>query len=298
MKKFCSFCFISFLFFFQASIAQKSNNNSDKKKLIGFHFNTNDVVTPKNWKVNNSIQFPAGLQNSDLGFSISYYQTVASHVDFSTKATVFFHDYTLVDRLSNSSTSQKFGIEINPSFNVNVFRPTHPFNAFISAGITSGVYSNKWGFTVPACLGLSLYLNNKIFLIIESQYRFTLSKEVLSDNLFHSFGIAFNINKHIKTEKSEKKDVVILTSNTTDSDNDGIIDNEDKCPLIAGFAKYQGCPVPDTDKDGINDEEDGCPSVVGFAKYKGCPVPDTDGDGINDEEDKCIDLKGDRKSVV
>jgi len=77
-----------------------------------------------------------------------------------------------------------------------------------------------------------------------------------------------------------------------DRDNDGINDDVDKCPDIAGLAKYEGCPIPDTDKDGINDEEDKCPNEPGTAKYNGCPIPDTDKDGINDEEDKCPNEAG------
>jgi outer membrane protein OmpA-like peptidoglycan-associated protein len=77
-----------------------------------------------------------------------------------------------------------------------------------------------------------------------------------------------------------------------DRDNDGVLDTEDKCPDVAGSAKYQGCPIPDTDGDGLNDELDKCPAVAGTAKYQGCPIPDTDGDGINDEKDKCATIKG------
>ncbi len=77
-----------------------------------------------------------------------------------------------------------------------------------------------------------------------------------------------------------------------DTDGDGINDENDKCPTVSGLARYQGCPIPDTDKDGINDEEDKCPTVPGLARYQGCPIPDTDGDGVNDEEDKCPTVKG------
>ncbi len=77
-----------------------------------------------------------------------------------------------------------------------------------------------------------------------------------------------------------------------DTDGDGINDEEDKCPNERGTAKYNGCPIPDSDKDGINDEEDKCPNQPGTAKYQGCPVPDTDGDGINDEQDKCPSQAG------
>ncbi len=77
-----------------------------------------------------------------------------------------------------------------------------------------------------------------------------------------------------------------------DTDKDGINDESDKCPTVAGLAKYQGCPIPDSDKDGVNDEEDKCPTVAGLAKYQGCPIPDTDNDGVNDEEDKCPTIPG------
>ena len=77
-----------------------------------------------------------------------------------------------------------------------------------------------------------------------------------------------------------------------DRDGDGVPDATDRCPDVAGLARYQGCPIPDRDNDGVNDELDKCPDVPGLARYQGCPIPDTDGDGVNDEEDKCINEKG------
>lgn len=80
-----------------------------------------------------------------------------------------------------------------------------------------------------------------------------------------------------------------------DKDGDGVTDRNDKCPDIAGLAKYKGCPAPDADKDGVADEEDKCPSVAGWPKYAGCPVPDTDKDGVDDESDKCPEIAGTAK---
>ena len=77
-----------------------------------------------------------------------------------------------------------------------------------------------------------------------------------------------------------------------DTDKDGIYDDVDKCPTVAGLPRYQGCPIPDTDGDGINDEEDSCVTVAGLPRYHGCPIPDTDKDGVNDEEDSCINVAG------
>jgi outer membrane protein OmpA-like peptidoglycan-associated protein len=82
------------------------------------------------------------------------------------------------------------------------------------------------------------------------------------------------------------------TVTVVDTDKDGIPDTEDKCPTVAGLAKYNGCPIPDTDNDGINDENDKCPTVPGVERYQGCPIPDSDNDGINDEEDNCPHLAG------
>ncbi len=83
-----------------------------------------------------------------------------------------------------------------------------------------------------------------------------------------------------------------LFAGCPDSDSDGITDANDECPMMAGILKYKGCPIPDTDKDGVNDEVDKCINVAGVAKYDGCPIPDTDKDGINDDNDKCITVAG------
>ncbi|MEI9945507.1 MAG: DUF5723 family protein [Chitinophagaceae bacterium] len=105
------------------------------------------------------------------------------------------------------------------------------------------------------------------------------------------FGIRFgSLQKKEKKQKETFVDKVITTP--VDTDNDGVYDANDKCPTVAGLAKYQGCPVPDTDRDGINDEDDQCPTITGLIKYKGCPVPDTDNDGVNDEYDKCPSVPG------
>ena len=73
-----------------------------------------------------------------------------------------------------------------------------------------------------------------------------------------------------------------------DSDADGIQDKVDACPNIAGIAKFNGCP--DTDGDGVSDKEDGCPTIAGLPAFGGCP--DTDGDGVEDRKDKCPNIAG------
>ncbi|HYK55150.1 MAG TPA: OmpA family protein, partial [Flavisolibacter sp.] len=87
-----------------------------------------------------------------------------------------------------------------------------------------------------------------------------------------------------------------LTKGCPDRDGDGIADKDDECPDVAGLLQYKGCPVIDTDGDGIIDREDKCPFVAGSKKYQGCPIPDTDNDGVNDEEDQCPEVAGTKEN--
>ncbi len=85
-----------------------------------------------------------------------------------------------------------------------------------------------------------------------------------------------------------------------DRDGDGVFDDEDACPDVAGRRtndpKTNGCPRTDRDADGVFDDEDACPTVPGRRtddpKTNGCPRTDRDGDGVFDDEDACPDLKG------
>ncbi len=80
-----------------------------------------------------------------------------------------------------------------------------------------------------------------------------------------------------------------------DSDEDGIADDEDKCPEIPedfdGFMDEDGCPDYDNDEDGIYDSKEECPDQAedfdGFLDRDGCPDPDNDNDNVPDMEDKC-----------
>ena len=84
-----------------------------------------------------------------------------------------------------------------------------------------------------------------------------------------------------------------------DTDHDGIPDNEDACPGVAGVRtmdpKTNGCPPPppDRDHDGVVDSDDLCPDEpVGDhpdPKRPGCPAKDSDGDGVYDYDDMCPD---------
>ena len=76
---------------------------------------------------------------------------------------------------------------------------------------------------------------------------------------------------------------------TKDSDQDGVVDSEDKCPDTPVGAKVdeRGCPI-DSDKDGVPDGLDKCPDTPPGAHVDatGCPT-DADQDGVPDGLDQC-----------
>jgi len=295
--------------------AQVNDYSSAKKgTLFGIHFDAIDFKTPVTWKNTSSSRDFAGLKDMDFGFSLSYWKGLTSRIDFSTKVNTLIHNYSSEDR-NIATTKTEVGIELEPTLNVKALKDNNFINPFLTVGIGGGYYTGEWGAYVPTGVGVQLNFNSVTYLLIQAQYRWTLSKEKVKDNLFYSFGLAQNFGAEKKPkvvpppppppvldrdgdgvndvdDKCPDTPGLAALQGCPDKDGDGIADGDDACPDVAGVAKYKGCPIPDTDGDGINDEQDKCPTVKGFARYQGCPIPDTDGDGVNDEEDKCPNRPG------
>ncbi len=301
-----------------SSFAQKSMGRGDKKgSLIGIHFNVQDFDAPLHIKNPSTGKGYTKLKDMDKGFSISFWKGLTRKVDFSLKANASFRDYHAI--YYGPTNKFEIGAELEPTINIRPFDDQALFNPFLTVGVGGGLYTDHLGAYIPAGLGLQLNLKSVTYVFVQAQYRWTLTKKTLGDNLFYSVGIAQNVGREkikvvpppppppvvVEVPKDRDGDGVLDVDDKCpdvaglaslqgcpDRDGDGITDAQDKCPDVPGLARYQGCPSPDTDKDGINDELDKCPTVPGIARYQGCPIPDTDGDGVNDEEDKCINEKG------
>ena len=310
MKQKLALAFISVLFSF-AALAQntKSNFRSEKKPaLFGIHFSAADFTTPVTFK--NQGVTPrnfAKLKDMAHGFSLSYWKGLTPTIDFSGKLSSIFAEYAAMR--NEAGNFKEFGLELEPSLNFRPIKDNNLFAPFLTTGIGAGYYTGDFGAYVPAGGCIQVNFNSMSYIMLQMQYRFTLTKDVMKDNMFYSLGFLQNFGPEKPVEVAPPPPPVVLDRDNDgvadaddkcpdtpglaslqgcpDKDGDGIADADDKCPDVAGIAKYQGCPIPDTDGDGINDEEDKCPAVKGVARYQGCPIPDTDGDGINDEEDKC-----------
>ena len=144
--------------------------------------------------------------------------------------------------------------------------------------------------------GLEYWIGRDIML--GARYMHGLKKvNTMSPNItMNNRGFQFTIGLRFRKAKPWPETVVVLPPVDKDTDGDGIFDSRDKCPTIAGIAKYEGCPVPDTDKDGIFDDKDKCPDMPGYPELDGCPYPDRDKDGVTDNKDRCPDEPGSTKN--
>lgn len=242
------------------------------------------VLTNKQW---------TPFSQLDPGLSLQYFQGLSEYVDFQATFTGSYVKYPFYRKSGvTPPTTAKFLMELDAAVNVKLLSDKFVVVPYLSFGLGASMYTGTYfAAYAPAGMGLQFNLGQETFLHTQFVHRSAISN-LAANHLTYSIGLSSPLK--------EKKEPVVVTPPPAptpvvvekDTDGDGIVDSKDKCPTVAGTAKYDGCPVPDTDGDGINDENDKCVSVKGLAKYDGCPVPDTDKDGINDEEDKCPSVAG------
>jgi type IX secretion system PorP/SprF family membrane protein len=200
-----------------------------------------------------------GLLDSDLGFTeqenilekhyyafMSYNFAASSSVDL--KPSIFYKE-------AESGFSQ-FDLNLNLSYK----------NALTVGFGYKGNFSEDSDFGPLVTLGLNF---GNIKSLISQEFN---SSEVSS----YSVGTTEITLSYVVSPKEEpiavkKKEVeTIEEEEFKDSDNDGVIDEEDLCPNEYGSKSAKGCP--DFDNDGVRDSEDKCPNTIGDLMNGGCPL--------------------------
>ena len=220
------------------------------------------------------------------GLAISYQKGISHSFTFSSSVSGSIQDFTNRDNINLGNGNKQFLLELDASGRYLLLADRQTVKPFIQAGIGGSYYNSYLAAYFPFGIGCQIHLTTSSFILLQAQKRIALSGNQ-DDHYYLTIGLAGIIGRQ-KTIRQNKQ----VAIPPKDSDGDGIFDSSDACPLVPGFLKYHGCPIPDRDGDGINDEEDSCPDVPGALRYAGCPIPDRDKDGINDEADQCPDIFG------
>ncbi|MEI6265122.1 MAG: OmpA family protein [Sphingobacteriia bacterium] len=269
-----------------------------KRPSLGVSFFLNDMFTAERiskTSLSDILSNNKWAKTSEMtpGLAIQYFEGLTENIDFMGSLGGNFTKYPFYPKSGVApSTTAKFLLEADANINVKLLTDKYVVVPYITMGLGASMYGGTY-FAAQGNtgMGLQIGLGEGTFINTQMLYKPGISNLAVN-HMAYTIGIASPL-------KDKPKPVVVVAPPPPpppvvekDTDGDGILDKNDKCPTVPGVAKYQGCPVPDTDGDGINDENDKCPTVKGIAKYQGCPIPDTDKDGINDEEDKCPTVPG------
>ncbi|MEM7105116.1 MAG: OmpA family protein [Bacteroidota bacterium] len=214
--------------------------------------------------------------NLDIPFRFGYIHFPTSDTTFARRQPFVSGDLTLNYQFNNDY----------------ILRQTAVFYPYLFGGFGFSYrqprFENSFDFHIPFGAGFNLKFFERGYFQIQSEYRLSLKTEF--NNMVHSIGMVLLLKKHpLEKERPEN----IKTKRQRDSDNDGILDEIDECPFLAGSGIFNGCP--DTDDDGVADKDDNCPEVKGDIDNYGCPLSDSDGDGVADLRDECPNEMGSKE---
>jgi OmpA-OmpF porin, OOP family len=249
----------------------------------GFDVRNNSLSTV----INNKQLFK--FNRMDPGLSISYLEGLTDYVDLAGTLTGTFVKHPTSDAVKNFNGNDELLLEAAATANLKLLPDNYAVSPFLTLGVGASKWKGYYSAFAPIGVGLQVRVAEGTFMLLNNQYRVALTENA-AYHFYHSIGFASALNPAKEVKAVELPPLPVAVIAPKDTDGDGVIDADDKCPSIAGVAGLNGCP--DKDSDGIADADDKCPDVAGLSKYGGCPIPDTDGDGVNDEEDKCVTVKG------
>jgi outer membrane protein OmpA-like peptidoglycan-associated protein len=239
MKKFLAVAF-AFCIFSSTIFAQ--DDNEIRRPAIGISFVFNDFATPDRIKASNVAGVLrdnqwAKFKEMKAGLALHYFQGLKKHIDFAGTLSGAFLSYPMPNKVFGDNLL----LEGDASLNLKMMSEKYFLQPYITAGIGASWYRKYWGAFIPLGVGLKINLFDETSLFTTGQYRVPVTNETTVHHFFYNLGIASPITK--------KKEVKIIppppppvVEAPKDTDGDGITDDKDKCPNLAGTVANQGCP--------------------------------------------------------
>jgi len=175
-------------FLLLTNLSFSQTKQTKKSQLLGLHYNLSDFKGPAGLKDPSTGKGYSSFKDMSKGFSISYWKGLTTKIDLSAKANAIFYDYSGINQGITGKT--EIGVELEPTINIRPFSDAAKLAPFLTTGVGIGLYNDKFGGYIPAGGGVQFNFENFIYLFVQAQYKFTLTKKVLGDNLFYSIGLA------------------------------------------------------------------------------------------------------------
>jgi outer membrane protein OmpA-like peptidoglycan-associated protein len=223
-----------------------------------------------------------GKANTTVGFS--FYNNLSEKLAFSADFGVG-NGYISRNNPSSADFQKGWSSSIRGDLYYHFSDSRLPAQPFLFTGLQGNLRKGNAFFSAPIGVGARyMVMNNGGMILAQIGYGLGLTQR-MRNNISYSWGVYLDLNK-------KKKDASSTGDNLTDTDKDGIIDSQDKCPNEFGLINNNGCPIKDKDNDGVADDKDKCPNEFGPVDNNGCPIIDRDKDGVGDNFDKCPELPG------
>ncbi len=162
--------------------------NAQKPQLVGLHYNLADFNAPAGIKDPATGKGYSKVKDMSKGLSLSYWRGLCKTTDLAVKVNMIFRDYSAIYQGVTGKT--EIGLELEPTINIRPFADAAKLAPFFTVGAGVGMYNDKFGGYIPTGGGLQVNLESLTYIIIQAQYKFTLTNKVLGDNLFYSIGVA------------------------------------------------------------------------------------------------------------
>jgi hypothetical protein len=223
-----------------------------------------------------------GKANTTVGFS--FYNSLNEKFAFSADFGVG-NGYISRNNASSADFEKGWSSSLRGDMYYHFSDSRLPAQPFLFTGLQGNLRKGNAFFSMPIGVGARyMVMNNGGMILAQIGYGLGLTQR-MRNNISYSWGVYVDLKK--------KKDGAIGSEDALkDTDKDGIIDTQDKCPNEFGLISNNGCPINDKDNDGVADEKDKCPNEFGPADNNGCPIIDRDKDGVGDNFDKCPELPG------
>lgn len=282
------FSILILIFFWSSNSLFAQKEKESQSVSIGISFLLNDHGTPQYLKFRKGIEY--GIANNlRPGIGLNFNKQISEYLNLSFSLNGSFTDTAYTNQILEE---KRLLTDLNTSINAYLVSDKKIVRPYFSAGFGVTNFHSKTSAVFPLGAGADLKISKEVFFRLQGQY-LTQAFSDFIPRVAWGVSIFGVISKNTKPKRADRVENIIVSKTSRslkDKDRDGIPDDQDECPEIAGIIALNGCP--DLDGDGIADKYDDCPSVFGIEKYNGCPIPDRDQDGVNDEEDYCPDVPG------